>query len=511
MTEHEAEILTVDVGTSSLKAVLYGLGGQIKARSTQRYSYDSAQPGWAEGNPGTWWQAFCHALADLRARGTDLGSVAAVSFTGQMHTAVLLDDDGRVIPPTILWLDRRADRETEELQRNLRLPPYQLNSTYTLPKLVWLYRNMPDAVARVRTILWPKDYLRFRLTGEVCTDLTEAGGAALLDWETRTWATERLALAGLTPEVLPPIRPADGDAGAVLPQVARELGLNPRARVVVGMGDVAALFGGAPPKPGRVVCSLGSSSMVFAALAEGQAVLDPLGRLYVYPFGPYPLLGGVSSTTGASVVWAWERLCDGRERGLTFEDCVHAALQVEPGAGGVCFVPYLAGERSPYWSDTIRGGFYGLQLAHDWRYLVRAVMEGVAHSLRHLLDVYAEIGAPAQELALAAGGVTTPGLVQIIADVCQRDVSVYAGEETVTRVLFALCRASLGMGEFQEGLLRTFESPKVISCRRDLARVYDEAYGRYRAFSAFAAEQAQQQRDGAHPGIAHARGAEAPR
>lgn len=496
MAEHETGILTVDVGTSSLKAVVYSPDGLVQARSTRRYSYRSERPGWAEGDPEAWWRAFQEALADLCEQGADLASVEAISFTGQMHTAVLLDDRGEVIPPTILWLDRRADRETEELQQELRLPFYQLNSTYTLPKLVWLSHNMPDVIARVRTILWPKDYLRFRLTGEVCTDLTEAGGAALLDWETRTWAAERLALAGLTAEVLPPVRPADGDGGPILPEVARALGLNPQARVVVGMGDVAALFGGAPPAPGRVVCSLGSSSMVFAALPEGRVVTDPLGRLYVYPFGPYPLLGGVSSTAGACLVWAWERLCDGRERGLTFEDCVHAALQVEPGAGGVCFVPYLAGERSPYWSDTIRGGFYGLQLAHDWRYLVRAVMEGVAHSLRHLLDIYAEIGAPAQELALAAGGATTPGLVQIIADVCQRDVSVYAGEETVTRVLYALCRSSLGHGEFQENLLRTFESPKVVSCQRGLAETYDEAYGRYRAFSAFAAEQAQ--RRGTH-------------
>lgn len=490
MIGQHAGILTVDVGTSSVKVVLYSEDGRVIARSTRRYSYRSERPGWAEGDPDTWWDAFRDALGELGGQGVNLASVEAISFTGQMHTAVLLDDEGKVVPPTILWLDRRADRETEELQQALRLPPYQLNSTYTLPKLVWLHRNMPGVLARVRKILWPKDYLRFRLTGEVCTDLTEAGGAALLDWETRRWATERLALAGLTPDVLPAVRPADGDGGAILPGVARSLGLNPRARVVVGMGDVAALFGGAPPMPGRVVCSLGSSSMVFAALREGQSVADPQDRLYVYPFGPYPLLGGVSSTTGACLVWAWEHLCGGRERGLAFEDCVQAALQVEPGAGGVCFIPYLAGERSPYWSDAIRGGFYGLQLAHDWRYLVRAVMEGVAHSLRHLLDIYAEIGAPAQELALAAGGTTTPGWVQVIADVCQQDVLVYAGEETVTRVLYALCQSHLGRGDFQESLLRTFEAPQVVSCQRNLAEVYGEAYLRYRAFSAFAAAQA---------------------
>ena len=491
MSESSVGILTIDVGTSSLKAVLYGPGGRVRAASTQRYSYRSEQLGWAESDPEEWWVALQKALADLRGRGHDLRDVEAVSFTGQMHTAVLLDERGEPIPPTILWLDRRADRETEELQQALGLPPYQLNSTYTLPKLVWLHRHRPDVIGRTRKILWPKDYLRFRVTGEVCTDLTEAGGAALLDWETRLWAVERLAWAGLGIDILPPIRPADGDGGRILPDVARALDINPNAKMVVGMGDVAALFGGAPPRPGRAVCSLGSSSMIFAALPEGQVVADPAHRLYVYPFGPYPLLGGVSSTTGACLVWAWEKLCAGRERGMSFEEFVGAALQVPPGAGGVCFIPYLAGERSPYWSDAIRGGFCGVQLAHDWRHLARAVMEGVSYSLRHLLDIYAEMGAPVDELALAAGGTTTPGWAQIIADVCQRDVAVYAGQETVTRVLYALCQAHLGRAGFEASLLRTFDDPDVIRCRSDLADVYNKGYQHYRAFSAFAWEQAQ--------------------
>ncbi|MCL4458844.1 MAG: FGGY family carbohydrate kinase [Chloroflexi bacterium] len=490
MSDPLASILTIDVGTSSLKAVLYGRDGRVLDSSTQHYSYRSERPSWAEGDPEGWWNALQVSLADLRSSGFALESVEAVSFSGQMHTAVLLDGDGQVIEPTILWLDRRAGREAEELQRQLGLPPYQLNSTYTLPKLVWLSRHSPNVIAKVRRILWPKDYLRFRLTGVICTDLTEAGGTGLLDWDKRCWAMERLALANLSAEVLPPICPADGDGGSISPDVAPSLGLNPCLKVVIGMGDVAALFGGAPPKPGRAVCSLGSSSMIFAPLREGQRVADPANRLYVYPFGPYPLLGGVSSTTGACLVWAYEKLWGGREEGKSFAECVSAALQVEPGAGGVCFIPYLAGERSPYWSDALRGGFYGVQLAHDWRHLVRAVMEGVAHSLRHLLDIYEEIGAPVDELALAAGGTATPGWAQIIADVCQREVLVYAGRETVTRVLYALCQVHLGRASFQESLLSTFEAPEVVRCRRELAEVYDRAYLRYRAFSAFAWKQA---------------------
>lgn len=491
MSEPEPSILTIDVGTQSLKAVLYTEDGQIAGSSAEPVAHRSEHPGWVEGDPEAWWQALQTALAGLAGQGLALDQVEAIAFTGQMHTAVLIDREGEVIPPTILWLDRRAAHETEELQEHLRLPPYQLNSTYTLPKLLWLHRQRRDVLDKTHKILWPKDYLRFRLTGEVCTDLTEPGGAALLDWERRVWATERLDLVGLDASILPEIRPAHASGGAIRSQAARSLGLGPQVRVIVGMGDVAALFGAAPPEPGRVVCSMGSSSMVFAPLGSRHVVEDPLDRIYVYPFGPMPMLGGVSSTTGSSLVWAYEKLCQGPARELSFESCVRRALETEPGAEGLVFVPYLAGERSPYWSDEIRGGFHGLCLGHDDRAVVRAVMEGVAYSLRHLLDIYAELGVAIREIALAGGGSATQGWPQIIADVCQRKVLIYAERETVTRVLYALCQVHLGRRYFEEALLQTFDEPVIISARRHLARTYSEGYRRYRAYAAFAWDQAQ--------------------
>ena len=480
MNRQRGAVLTVDVGTSSLKAVIYSTAGEVVDRATCRYGYSTPQAGWAEAKPDGWWDALQEALCELRQR-CDLLTVEAIAFTGQMHSAVLLDADGKVVPPTILWLDRRASAETAHLQALLRLPAYQLNSTYTLPKLLWLRRHLPEALERTRRILWPKDYLRFRLTGEICTDLTEPGGAALLDWNRRCWMDERLSIVGLSPDVLPPIRTAAGDAGSVLPSAAQFLGLNPNARVIVGMGDVAALFGAAPPAGGRVVCSLGSSSMVFAPIEEGDDIEDAENRVYIYPFGPYPLLGGVSSTTGAALVWVCE-LCQGQ----SFETSVAEARAVPPGADGLTFLPYLAGERSPYWTDDIRGGFYGLQLSHTRAHLVRAVMEGVAFSLRHLLDIYSELGLPVKEIALAAGGATTEGWPQIIADVCERDVLIYAEEETVTRVLYALCQVNLGRASFEGALRRTFGEPILTHSREEVAHVYGRAYGQYRPFAAFA-------------------------
>jgi sugar (pentulose or hexulose) kinase len=230
--------------------------------------------------------------------------------------------------------------------------------------------------------------------------------------------------------------------------------------------------------------------MVFAALAEGQEPHDPAERLYTYPLlEPYRLFGGVSSTTGAALVWAFDNLVRGRAD-QDFPQAMREAAAIEPGAGGLCFIPYLAGERSPYWSDDVRAGFYGLRLAHDWRHQLRAVMEGVAFSLRHLLDIYEELGVPVVELALAGGGTKTPGFCQMLADICQRDAAIYTEEETVTRALYALCRSALDHADFAASLQATFPPPEVIRCRPDGSAAYQLGYERYRRFADFAVQEA---------------------
>lgn len=476
-------MLAVDVGTSALKAVVYARDGQTLAASTQRHAYTTPQPGWAEADPEAWWQAFQLAMVDLHQLLPGLETAQALALSGQMHTAVLLDEAGEVVPPTILWLDRRATVETAELQAHLRLPPYHLNSTYTLPKLYWLARHMPEVVQRVACILWPKDYLRFRMTGERLTDYTEAGGAALLDWQTLTWATSRLELIGLDPAILPSLRWPQEDGGSLLPGIAARFGLRDDVKVIVGAGDVLALIAGTPPVPGQVTCSLGSSSMVFGPMPPGQTVADPADRLYVYPLLPYPLLGGVSSTTGAAVQWAWHMLYDGQ---VPFDEAVQQALATPPGADGLLFLPFLSGERSPFWNDGLRGAFYGLTLAHSRAHLMRAVLEGVAFSLRHLIDIFAELGAAPQSIALAGGGVSVPGLPQLLSDVCRLPVRIYAGQETVTRALYAYACLALGDDKaFDQALARTFAAPVEFVARAEDER-HEVRYRIYRQLAQFA-------------------------
>lgn len=478
--------LAIDVGTSALKAVLYTADGQVLTTATRRYDYRIPQPGWAEADPLEWWAALTAALAELQTAGYDLQAVQALGLTGQMHTAVLLDQAGQPLSPTILWLDRRATDETAELLRQLKLPASQLNSTYTLPKLLWLARHQPEVLARTHTLLWPKDYLRYRLTGQMMTDLTEAGGAALLDLERRAWATERLAGLELSPAVLPPLQPAEADAGPLLPDVAARLGLSPTTKVIVGAGDVIALLGGAPPRLGRLTCSLGSSGMLSSLLPADQPIDVSCQRLYIYPLLPYRLLNGVLSTSGAALTWAWQALYD---PDTPLQTILDAAAQTPPGADGLFFLPFLAGERCPYWNDALRGSFYGLTLTHQRAHMGRAVMEGVAYSIRRLLEIAEELGASIHELALAGGGATISGWPQIITDVCQRPVLLYAGQETVTRAIYAYCATVLDpAASFDEALNRTFATPQPLHPRPELAAVYEPIYRRYCLLADFAAE-----------------------
>ncbi|NPV78321.1 MAG: hypothetical protein HPY59_18350 [Anaerolineae bacterium] len=483
MTNASPFVLAVDAGTSSLKVVLYDVAGNILDSAVGRYGYQSPHPDWAEADPEEWWAAFCAAMDELRRNGWNLKDCRALAVTGQMHTAVLLDEDGKPLPPTILWLDRRAAQETAELQARFNLLPYQLNSTYTLPKLFWLVRNRPEIIAQARHLLWPKDYLRFRLTGRILTDFTEAGGAALLDWERLAWAPERLERIGIDPGILPPLCKPEDDGGPLLPEMARRFGLSVDLKVVVGAGDVLALITGAPPATGRVTCSFGSSSMVFYPLLEGQKVEDPQGRLYVYPLLPYPLLGGVSSTTGAALHWAWQTLYSSE---ISFDQAATLALETPPGAGGLFFLPFLSGERSPYWSDTLRGSFCGISLTHTREGMLRSVMEGVAFSLRALLEIYRELNIRLDEIALAGGGAVTPGMPQIISDVCQLPVGLYSGQETVTRALYAYACMALGQdADFGAALLRTFGSCESVSPRLELREIYDRLFERYQRLSDF--------------------------
>jgi len=475
-------VLALDVGTSSLKAVVYAFNGKILASESSSYEYTSPQAGWAEASPQDWEAAMQICLTKIAFIPDLLTQIEVIAFTGQMHTAVLLDDELKPLSPTILWLDRRASLETRELQEVFQLPPQHLNSTYTLPKLYWMRKHLPDVIQRAAHLLWPKDYLRFLLTGKIYTDITEPGGAALLDWNKRDWAKERLTYIGISPDILPPILQPEAEAGNLLPHIITKYKINPNARVIAGAGDVLALISSAPPQKGRLNCSLGSSSMIFCPLEADEFIQDPHNRIYTYPLLRVPMLGGVSSTTGAALQWAWKNLYPD----LSFEFAIKEALDVRIGSDGVIFLPFLSGERSPYWNDHLRGSFHGLSLAHSRAHLLRAVMEGVGFSVRYLVDIFQNLHVDIHEIALAGGGTRTEGWAQILSNICQLPVCVYTGQETVTHALFAYaCLANQDHRSFDQALLDTFEEPSWVFPQAETADLYQPLYESYKAQAEF--------------------------
>lgn len=471
-------ILVLDIGTSALKATLYAQDGAILAQASQGYSYHCPEPNSAEADPDDWWHALPGAQAQLNA---DLSSVRVIGLTGQMHSPVLLDEHKAPIKPCLLWLDRRCAAEAAELSAELKLPPYHLNSTYTLPKLMWLARNRPGVIAQTRALLFPKDYVRYKLTGVLSSDVSEAGGASLLNWQSRQWAAERLAYAGLDASILPPLREDREIIGCVLPDVADRLGLPHDAQVITGVGDVAAILGGAPVEPGRVMAAMGTSSMLYAILPDAlRDVRDERDGIYPYDLCGFRLLGGVSSLTGGALDWAWRAF--GAASGLSFSEAMQVVAAIEPGAKGLVFVPYLAGERSPFWRDDLRGMFIGLNLGHTWVHMLRAVVEGVGLCTRLMLDRFARLGMPSPTIALAGGVARHAIWRRVIADTCQRDVAVYGSDSAASNVIYALCAQTLEPGlAFAEALNRVFESPSIT--HRDAARAptYADHAAAYRA------------------------------
>jgi xylulokinase len=468
-------ILVYDVGTSSLKAVVYDEHGDIVTKKSKFYEFAAPRQGWAEIDPQVWWNSLKSVTGEL-AEEIELSPLQGIALTGQMHSAVLLGEDDEAVAPSILWLDRRASEETEELQERFGLKPYKLNSSYTLPKLYWLSRYNPEVLQEVRTMLWPKDYLRFMLTGVKVTDYTEGIGSSLIDWEKREWLPERIEACGMTTAVLPEIRPQEEMYG-LRPEVAEELGLPASCKVLVGCGDIAALLGGAPHRPGRLVYSMGSSSMYFT---EAQNSPEEGNGLYTLRLAGYRLFGGVTSTAGASLNWAFEKLWGGEDV-INFHQMVEEVMKADAQDESLLFFPFLAGERSPFWSDKISGSFEGLKLHHDKYHLTRAVMEGVAFSIRYILDLMEELNVEVEEIALCGGGAKTSGWPEIIAAATGKKVVIYNAEETVTTVLYAIMASALRGESFRETLAALFTEPKAVRAD-DGGERYRRLYRNYRRF-----------------------------
>jgi len=482
-------VLGIDVGTTGTRAIVVGNDGRVLAAATSAHApFASPQPVWAEQQPADWWRATQQAVRSaIAGSGVAPNDIAAVGLSGQMHGAVLLDDAGDVVRPAIIWCDQRTEAEcqwlTNEIGRTrlLELTSNPALTNFTLTKLLWVRRHEPAAWTRVRHVLLPKDYVRFRLSGEYATDVADASGTLLLDVARRAWSPEVMQATDIAPSLLPSVFESSEVCARISAAAAALTGIPAGTPIVAGAGDQAAgAVGMGITRPGVVSATIGTSGVVFAA--TDRPVLDPLGRLHTFCHaipGRWHIMG-VTQGAGLSLRW-WRD-----QWGLTADDRGYETLTAEaatapPGADGVLWAPYLMGERTPHLDPQVRAALLGLSAHHTRRHIARAVLEGVAFSLRDSFTIFAELAVPLRQVRLGGGGARSALWRQIQADVYGHPVETVAADEGAAFGAALLAGVGAGLWPDVDSACDRFVHVATITNPSAAATaVLNERYGEYR-------------------------------
>jgi xylulokinase len=418
-------------------------GGRVVASGTEEHvPFASPQPGWAEQDPRDWWRACGIAVKKaLQKSGARAEEIACVGFSGQMHGAVLLDEAGEVVRPALIWCDQRTEKQAHELSQKFgtdKLIQLTCNpplTNFTLTKLLWVRENEPQLWARVRHIMLPKDYVRFRLTGDRAIDQADASGTLLLDVAKRAWSDEVLSGTGIEKSFLPALYESSEVCGKLDAEGAAATGLKIGTPVVAGAGDQAAgAVGMGIVRAGVVSATIGTSGVVFAA--TDRPALDPRGRLHTFCHaipGRWHVMG-VTQAAGLSLRWFRDTfgvssLASGTSHRDPYEFLSEEAATAPCGAEGLLWAPYLMGERTPHLDPNARGALVGITPSHHRAHIVRAILEGVAFSLKDSFSIFEEMKVPVTQIRLGGGGARSPLWRQIQADVYAHQVELVEAEE----------------------------------------------------------------------------------
>lgn len=427
-------LLGIDVGTGGSRAVIVDDSGNLAGSATKTHAaFESPKTGWAQQHPDDWWRASSAAIGEaISTAGVDPKAIAAVSFSGQMHGAVLLDGKDEPLGPAMIWCDQRTKMECEELTANvgasklIALVSNPALPNFTLPKLLWTKKHYPETWAKVRSVMLPKDYVRLKLSGVRATDMADGSGTLLLDVVNRRWSAELLDLSGIDPGLLPGLVESPEVTGAVTAEAASETGLAEGTPVVGGAGDNAAgAIGMGIVSPGDVSVTIGTSGVVFAV--TGTPYVDPEGRIHTlcHAIPETWHVTGVTQAAGLSFQWFRNNFAPGE----SYDDLTAEAAKVEPGAEGLLWTPYLMGERTPHMDPDARASLVGLTARHTRAHIARAIMEGVAFSLRDCIEVFRSLGMPIERIRLGGGGAKSALWRQIQADAYGRPVEIIEADE----------------------------------------------------------------------------------
>jgi len=426
--------LGMDVGTGGTRAVIVdGEGKLIAGASSEHAAFKSPHPGWAEQEPQDWWRAAQEAIRQVLAQAPEPRQpIAAIGLTGQMHGAVMLDENGAVLRPALIWCDTRTQPECDWLtdkigyERLIELTCNPALPNFTVTKLLWVKEHQPEIFAKIRHILCPKDYVRYRLTGEFAIDVQEASGTLLLDVTHRRWSKEVAEAAGIDASWLPKLYESPEVCARISEDAAGLTGLTAGIPVVAGAGDQGAgAVGMGILQPGSVSATIGTSGVVFAATAAPTK--DPHGRLHTFCHAVPGLwhVMGVTQSAGLSFRWLKETFFAGQN----YDELTALAAKIPAGSEGLDWAPYLLGERTPHLDPEVRAAFAGISTTHTGAHFVRAVLEGVAYSLQDTFALFAELGIPVSGIRLGGGGARGPLWRSIQAGIYGRAVEILTAEE----------------------------------------------------------------------------------
>ena len=478
--------LGIDVGTGGTRAILIDRTGKVLAsHSAEHAAIHSEHVGWAEQDPEDWWRAAQEAIAGVLKAAAAAGrvvAVEAVGLTGQMHGCVMLDVTGDVLRPALIWCDQRTQPQCDWLnatigyERIIELTANPALPNFTLTKLLWVREHQPEIFARIAHVLCPKDYVRLRLTGVYAMDMQEASGTLLLDVVHRRWSTEMALAAGIPMTWLPQLFEGPEICARISAEGAAATGLGVDTPVAAGAGDQGAgAVGMGILAPGSVSATIGTSGVVFAATAA--PTLDPKGRLHTFCHAAPGVWHVMGVTNGAGLSFRY--LKDTFFVGSSYDELTTLAADVPPASDGLLWAPYLFGERTPHLDPEARAAFVGITASTTRAHFVRAVLEGVAFSLKDTFTLFAELGIPVERIRLGGGGARGPLWRQIQADVYGRPVELLEAEEG--GAFGAALLAGTGVGAWpsvEAACDATIRTAKTITPKHE--GVMAEAYLHYR-------------------------------
>lgn len=451
--------LGIDVGTSGTKTLAMREDGTILASASASYPLHSPKPGWTEQDPEDWYRATKKSIrAVLKAGKLKGDDISGIGLSGQMHGSVFLDQDHEVIRPALLWNDQRTAAECDEIteraggkQELIKMVANPALTGFTAPKILWLRNNEKQNFGKLKKVLLPKDYVRFRLTGEFASEVSDASGTLLLDVEKRQWSKPLLTKLDLDADLMPEVYESDVVSGKVTGIAAKEIGLNVGTPVVGGGGDQAAgAVGNGIVKKGVISATLGTSGVVFAHSDEVQ--IDPEGRVHTFCHavpGKWHVMGVVLSAAG-SLQWYHDQLGkaeiqEARKLKVnSFQLLLQIAREAPAGCEGLYFLPYLSGERTPHADPYAKGAWIGMSLRHGRAHLIRSVVEGATYAMKDCLEIIKEMNIPVRQIRLSGGGAKSEFWQQLQADIYGQKVCTINAEEGPAYGVALLAAAGTG-------------------------------------------------------------------